>query len=212
MSEPTEIAPAIELVAEGIWHWRINNSAIGGHLSGSHAVLVDGDEATGAGCVLVDPVRLDPHAMQGLPPMRAIVLTSRGHQRAAWRYRDESGVPVWAPEGVEGADEQPDMHYTEGDELPGGLRAVHTPGPEQHHFSLHLPSRSALLVADLVSRGVDGPVTLVPPELHEDPEATRASVRRLLDLEFELLLLDHGPPVTDDARGALARALADDDD
>ena len=37
----------------------------------------------------------------------------------------------------------------------------------------------------------------VPLRFHDDPDATRASVRGLLDLPFGLLLLDHGPPQRD---------------
>ena len=62
MSEPREIADHAEQVADGLWHWRIDNSAIGGAISSSHAV------ATGDGCVLIDPVRLEPLTLP--PPSR----------------------------------------------------------------------------------------------------------------------------------------------
>ena len=89
MSEPRETAEAVEEVAEGLYHWRIHNSAIGGNVSSSHAL------ATGDGCVLIDPVRLAEDAMASLPRPTAVVLTARCHQRAAWRYRTEFGIDVW---------------------------------------------------------------------------------------------------------------------
>src|SRR5262249_20719436 len=114
MSEPPESAARAEQVAPGVWHWSVNNSNIGGNLSASHAV------ATAAGSVWIDPVRLDDH--DSLPAPEAIVLTSRGHQRSAWHYREQLGVQVWAPQGGEGYEQEPDVLYGEHDELPGDLR------------------------------------------------------------------------------------------
>lgn len=205
MTEPAEIAPVLEPVVDGIWHWRIHNSAIGGGISSSHAIGVVDDSGT-AGCVLVDPVRLDPHAEQQLPrPIVAVVLTAHGHQRAAWRIRREHGAEVWAPAGSEGLDESPDREYGDGDELPGGLVAVHTPGPEQVHYSLHLPRLDAVLVSDLVRRGRDDELEFVPAEYHEDPEVSRQSVRRIAELGCGLVLLDHGAPVMEGGSGELLR-------
>lgn len=205
MTEPAEIAPVLEPVVEGLWHWRIHNAAIGGGISASHAIRLLDDDG-GAGCVVVDPVRLDPHAEQQLPkPIVAVVLTSRGHQRAAWRMRSQHGAQVWAPAGAEGMEEAPDREYADGDELPGGLVAVHTPGPEQAHYSLHVPRLDAVLVSDLVRREEEGELEFVPFDYHEDPDATRASTQRLADLGCELLLLDHGPPIADGGCDELAR-------
>jgi hypothetical protein len=130
MTEPTEIAPAVQEVWPGLWTWSIRNSNIGGHTSTSHAVL------TREGCLLIDPVRLDAAALAGLPRPTATLLTARCHQRAAWRYREELGAEVWLPEDASAADEEPDHTYADGQVLPGGLRAFRTPGPEWPHYSL----------------------------------------------------------------------------
>lgn len=208
MTEPAEIATSVEPVLDGVWHWRIHNARIGGGISSSHAIRTTLDDGR-IGCVLVDPVRLDGHAMQQLPhEVVAVVLTSHGHQRAAWRMRSEHGAVVWAPEGCEGLDEEPDQRYRTGDQLPGGLVAIHTPGPEQVHFSLHLPSADAIIVSDLVRRGDDERLEFVPFEYHEDPIATVESVRHLASLGCQRLLLDHGAPNVEDGASELA-ALVD---
>ena len=122
MSEPREVAATADEVVPGLWHWRISNSGIGGHVSSSQAVL------TREGCVLIDPVRLDDAALGGLPRPMATLLTARCHQRAAWRYRRKLDAEVWLPEDASAADEEPDHTYADGDLLPGGLRAFRTPG------------------------------------------------------------------------------------
>jgi len=199
MSEPQEIADRAEIVVPGLWHWRISNSAIGGAISSSHAV------AAGDGCVLVDPVRLEPMT---LPPPLAIVLTATTHQRSSWRYRDELGIEVWLPEDARAGDEEPDLRYAEGDVLPGGLLAFRTPGPEQAHYSFLLEREPGVLFcSDLLLNDGDRHLAFVPPEFHEDPDETRRSVEKLLDLPFAILCLDHGAPIADDPKSAIRDLL-----
>src|SRR5262245_27370822 len=190
MSEPPEVAAAAGQAAPGIWHWLVQNSAIGGSPSSGHLV------EHGADRVLVDPVRLADDALRALPEPTAVVLTAKCHQRAAWRYRREFGIPVYMPAGAPEADEEPDERYADGDRLPAGMQAVQTPGPEPVHFCLLLdPEQDALICSDLLM--FTDHLQFVPLRFHDDPDATRASVRGLLDLPFELLLLDHGPPQHD---------------
>ena len=206
MSEPRETAAEVEEVAEGLYHWRIHNSSIGGNVSSSHA-LVTGDR-----CVFIDPVRLEEDAMASLPRPTDVVLTAKCHQRAAWRYRADYGIDVWLPEDSSAADEEPDRRYADGDVLPGGLIAVRTPGPEWPHYSLLLEGDPGVVFcSDLVMHAGDGLLRLVPPEFHEDPAETRASVGKLLGLPFGILCFDHGVPIVDDPKAALRRLLASSD-
>ncbi len=202
MSEPQETAERVEEIVEGLYHWRIHNSGIGGNVSSSHAL------ATRGCCVLIDPVRLADGAMSLLPRPSAIVLTARCHQRAAWRYRAEFGIEVWLPEDASAADEEPDRRYADGDVLPGGLIAVRTPGPEWPHYSLLLEDDPGVVFcSDLVMHAGDGVLRFVPPEFHEDPAETRRSVEKLLGLPFAVLCFDHGAPIADDPKAALRRLL-----
>lgn len=202
MTEPPEVAQSAEEVLPGLWHWRIHNSNIGGGISSSQALL--GRD----GLVLIDPVRLDPAALGALPRPMAIVLTARCHQRAAWRYRREFGAEVWMSEDAAAADEAPDRTYADGGRLPGGLVAFRTPGPEWPHYSLIAESGPGIVFcSDLVGGDERGHLHFIPPQYHEDPAATRTSVEKLLGLEFGVLCLDHGAPVTDDPKGAIRTLL-----
>jgi hypothetical protein len=203
MTEPREVADSVEQVADGVWHWRIRNAAIGGAISSSHAVA-DGD-----GSVLIDPVRLADDVLAQLPPPRAILLNATTHQRAAWRYRREHGVEVWLPEDAREGDEQPDRRYAEDELLPGGLRAIRTPGPEWPHYSFLLErAPGVLFCSDLLANDGARELHFVPPEYHDDPAETRRSVERLLDLDFAILCLDHGAPIADDPKAAIRGLLA----
>lgn len=202
MSEPREMAEEVEQVVDGLYHWRIHNSSIGGNVSSSHALVTDD------GCVLIDPVRLAEGAMASLPRPTAVVLTARCHQRAAWRYRRDFGAEVWLPDDASAADEAPDHGYADGDVLPGGLVAVRTPGPEWPHYSLLLEGDPGVVFcSDLVMHAGDGTLRLVPPAFHEDPAETLRSVDKLLGLPFGILCFDHGTPIVDDPKAALRRLL-----
>ncbi len=204
MTEPAEIATHADPVVDGVWHWEVANSNIGGAISSSHELAADGE------AVLVDPLRLEPAALAALPRPTAIVLTAKCHQRSAWRYRAEFGAAVWAPRGAPPADEEPDHLYEDGDELPGGLHALRTPGPEPVHYCVWRETGpSVLFCSDLLSSDADGRLRFVPAEYHDDPAETRRSVERLLDVPFDVLCLDHGPPLVDDPKRAIRELLGD---
>jgi hypothetical protein len=203
MAEPNAVAEAADEVVPGVWDWGVANERIGGAESTGHAVA--GPEGT----VLVDPVRLAAAPLAELGPVAAVLLTAQCHQRSAWRYRRELGTRVWAPEGTRAMEEEPDERYRAGDELPGGLRAVHTPGPEEVHFSFLRPGAPGVLFcSDLLTnyggRGLD----FVPLQYHDDPAQTRRTVEGLLDLDFDVLCLDHGSAIADDPKAEIRALLA----
>lgn len=201
MAEPNAVAEAADEVAPGVWQWGVANERIGGAESTGHAVA--GPEGT----VLIDPVRLAPAALEALGGVTATLLTAQCHQRSAWRYRRELGARVWAPEGTRPMEEEPDERYRAGDLLPGGLRAVHTPGPEEVHFSFLLEP-SVLFCSDLLTNYAGGGLDFVPLQYHDDPPQTRRTVETLLDLDFEVLCLDHGSALSDDPKAAIRALLA----
>lgn len=202
MSEPKAVATQAEEVVPGVWHWAVEDDRIGGFLSAGHAVVA------ADGVVVVDPVPLDAEALAGIGPVHAICLTSGSHQRSAWRLRRELAAEVWAPALSRELEEEPDRRYGDGDVLPGGLRAVFTPGAgtTQHTFLTESPPRTAF-VSDLLTRPPDGPLSLIPDVYAADPAQARESVERLLELDFDVLVLGHGRPVIEDPKGAIRAAL-----
>jgi glyoxylase-like metal-dependent hydrolase (beta-lactamase superfamily II) len=202
VSEPKAVAESIEEVAPGVWCWHVSDERIGGHVSSAHAVRGD------AGTVLIDPLPLADGALARLGAIEAICLTSSGHQRSAWRLRRELGVRVFAPAAVQEVDEEPDVRYSEGDALPGGLQAIFTPGAgtSQHSFLLERGG-GVLFTPDLFIHGPGEPLELVPAEYMHDPEQARQTAERLLELEFGVLCTSHGVPVADDPKSAVRAAL-----
>lgn len=203
MAESKAIAQRADEVVPGVWRWWVQNELIGGAESTSHAVRANG------GVVFVDPVRLADEALAALGPVTAVCLTAQCHQRSAWRFRRDLGARVWAPDGTRPMEEEPDERYRAGEALPGGLRAVHTPGPEEVHFSFVLEGNPAVLFcSDLLTHYEGADLDFVPLRYHDDPEQTRRTVEGLLELPFDVLCLDHGAPLADDPKAAIRELLS----
>ncbi len=203
MSEPKSRARRITAVAPGILHWSVIDDRIN-FRSDAYAVKNVGQS------VLIDPLPLVEGAFNRLGKVEAICLTGSCHQRSAWRYRRRFGVKVYAPKGAEGLEERPDKWYCEGEQLPGGLKAIHAPGPTEIHYAFHLPSgRGALFCADIVMRQ-GKTLSFVPDEYQDDPQRTRRTAKWLLGLRFAILCLNHGAPLKQSPKLAIRKALEGD--
>jgi hypothetical protein len=160
-------------------------------------------------CLLSERVVIDPLLpAEGLSWFEAhgvpehVLLTNRHHDRHAWRLRDAFGCAVHCVRSglheLEGRG--PVEAFDFGDELPGGVIAYEVDVICPDETALFVPAHRALACADGVVRfsGKDE-LGFVPDELMDDPEGTKAGLRdayrRLLDLDFDHLLLAHGEPV-----------------
>jgi glyoxylase-like metal-dependent hydrolase (beta-lactamase superfamily II) len=198
VAECEQIAERAEQIVPGVWYWNVRDERIGGYHGASHAA--DG--------VLIDPHRLAPEALAELGEIQAIVLTTSEHQRSAWRLRRELGAPVYLPAMAQSMDEEPDARYGEGDELPGGLQPIFTPGAGTTQHSLLLPRDGGVLFTpDLFVRSREGPLEFVPAEYMHDADEARRTAERLLELDFDVLCSGHGAPLVGDAKQALRDAL-----
>ncbi|HET7768818.1 MAG TPA: hypothetical protein VFN74_08565 [Chloroflexota bacterium] len=189
-----------------------------------------------SGWIFVDPVQPTRAAAARLAllirerPVAAL-LTQDGHERFCYAAREQWGTPVWGPQpGVGqrpvGYRGRPDRLYAEGDSLPGGLRAVKLAGLSRtDHALLWQPPGAApfLFTGDVLNGQVD--TDLASPDHHRrapaiyfgsqpryvarhaNPPALKASVTRLLDLEFDAIAGSHARPFRDAPQTALARLL-----
>lgn len=201
MSEPGSRARKVTQIAPGLLHWTLHDDRID-FRSDAHAVT------TRRGAILIDPLPLADAALASIGPVEAICLTGSCHQRSAWRYRLLLGVPVYAPRGGRGFEEKPDIAYESGARLPGGLVAVHAPGPTRVHFAFHRRAgRGILFCADILTREGAG-VRFIDDDYQDAPHVTRKTARSLLRLRFGVLCFDHGAPMKRGAKKAIRAATA----
>ena len=168
------------------------------------------DECT----VLVDPpapAEDDWPSFEVMKPKAKIVLTNRDHVRDAELFRTRCGARV-----VAGADEVTqlatiaiDEAVREGDLIAGALRVIHLPGKSAGEIGLyfdpahHAVSREMggiLLLGDAIIGNPPGALSLIPEPKLDDPSKLKRSLRKLLDYDFEVLLLCDGQPVLRDGK------------
>lgn len=79
---------------------------------------------------------------------------------------------------------------SDGDELPGGLRAIHTPGHTAGHTSFLLGSQKLLFVGDAAQnrKGLNLPV----PFFTEDMEQAKRTLSKIAELDFDVAVFGHG--------------------
>jgi glyoxylase-like metal-dependent hydrolase (beta-lactamase superfamily II) len=112
--------------------------------------------------------------------------------------------------GVAGQRVRSPRTYGDGDELPGGLRAVFTPGHTKGHMALHLPDRDLLFVGDaLVTWDIytdrTGP-RLIARAATWDSKVNLESLERIAQTGASTLVTGHGEPWRQGAASAAAAA------
>jgi glyoxylase-like metal-dependent hydrolase (beta-lactamase superfamily II) len=191
-------------LAPGLWHWMARRESIGAAVSSyyleSERVLID---------PMIPPEGLEWFDARGAP--EHAVLSNRHHDRDAWRLYGAFGCVVHCIRNglyeLEGRG--PAEAFEFGDELAGGIVAHEVDAICPDETALYIPRHRALACADGVVRGGAGDrLQFVPDYLMDDPEDTKrellAAYRRLLALDFDLLLLAHGEPVVGGAHDALS--------
>jgi len=166
---------------------------------------------TSDGLILIDP--LDPPADVRRPDHVLVTVF--------WHGRSTGELPptrVWAQKrsaqplrnrGVEVSDP-----FAAGDPLPAGIEAFQT--ARANEVVYWLPEQRAVAVGDVLlgagakPRATDDPLRLCPERWlgKGTLDDLRASLRPLLDLPVERVLVSHGPPVLEGGGEALARVLA----
>jgi hypothetical protein len=193
----------VQEIAPGVWHWTAGHPKIRIDVSSYYLaperVLID---------PLAPPAGIDWFEEHGRP--EHILLTNRHHDRDSWRLRDAFGCMVHCVRnGVHELEARgPAEPFDFGDELPGGVIAHEVDVICPDETALYAPAHRALACADGVVRWRgDDELQFVPDNYMDEPDRTkdglRDAYRRLLELDFDLLLLAHGNPVVGGAREAL---------
>jgi glyoxylase-like metal-dependent hydrolase (beta-lactamase superfamily II) len=190
-------------IAPGLWHWTAPHDHIGADVSSyflaSERVLLD---------PMIPDEGIEWLAEHG--PPEHILLTNRHHDRHSWELRERFGCTVHCVRNgmheLEGRG--PAEAFDFGDELPGGIVAYEVNSISPDETALHIPAHRALACADgVIHYGSE--LGFVPERYMDDPEQTKAGLRdayaRLLELDFDILLLAHGSPCVGGAKAALRR-------
>jgi glyoxylase-like metal-dependent hydrolase (beta-lactamase superfamily II) len=171
--------------------------------------------------VLVDPPEPQEDEWSGfdtMKPITKIILTNRDHVRGAELFRTSCDAPL-----VAGADEVTqfapiaiDEEVREGDLIAGVLRVIHLPGKSPGEIGLyfdpahHAVSRESggiVLLGDAIIGNPPGALGLIPEPKLDDPSKLERSLHKLLNYDFDVLLLCDGRPVLSGGKRKVAEFL-----
>lgn len=153
---------------------------------------------------------------RGVPSQ--IVLTNRHHLRHSERYVEAFGCAIRCSEpGLHEFERGPEVRgFAFGEELAPGVTAHELGAICPDDTAIHVEAgKGALAFADGLTRPRGDGLSFVPGFLiGDDPDVVRAglraSLRRLLELNFDSLLFAHGEPLIGGGRAALREFLAAD--
>jgi glyoxylase-like metal-dependent hydrolase (beta-lactamase superfamily II) len=164
------------------------------------------------GNLCIDPVPPSDESLADIVGMgvASILLTNRNHSRAANVVRERTGARTLIhPEDAAHARSQGaaiDGELSIGEKI-GPLTIIGVPGKSTGEVALHWPEKKLLIVGDAVIGNPPGQCGLLREKVMDDPARLRRSVRKLLDLEFDTLLLGDGVSILHDAKSRLKELI-----
>jgi glyoxylase-like metal-dependent hydrolase (beta-lactamase superfamily II) len=205
----------VDELAPGLWRWTAFHPEWKEDVG---SVYYEAPDAV----VLIDPLvpsdeterfwaALDRDVERAAAPLH-VLITVFWHVRSAREIVERRHARVWAPTRGRGAIERRAGEVTDvfrpGDELPGGIVPFKTARAAEVVF--WIPSHRSLVPGDVILGAEEGGLRLCPASWL--PEKTsldqlRESLRPLLELPVERVLVSHGEPVLAGGRDALAAAL-----
>ena len=181
------------------WPWF---SARHGYNFNGYLVRADG------GNVCIDPVEPDADTLREITRagVARIVITNRNHVRAGELIRNQTGARTALHPNdaayARGQGAQLDEEVREGAAV-GPFTVVEVPGKSPGEIALHWVERRLVVVGDCVVGNPPGRCSLLPEKVMDDPSQLRASLRRLLALDFDCLLVGDGEPILTGAKEQL---------
>jgi len=164
------------------------------------------------GNLCIDPVEPDAATLDALAQagVARILVTNRNHVRAANAVRARTGArtaihPDDAAYARSQGAEVDDALAPDG--RVGPLVVIGVPGKSPGEVALHWPERRLLFVGDAVIGNPPGKCALLPEKVMDNPAQLRASIGRLLDLDFDTLLVGDGVPILSGAKEQLRKLI-----
>ncbi len=198
-------ADDFQAINDYLYYWTVYDPAMKCDI-GSTALRTTG------GLVVIDPIPLAKMPWEKLlakAPLRAVLLTNGNHARHAVQLRNEYQVPVVTAAATRKdlPDVKPDVLLLE-NEMVYGVSAVPIPGATAGETAFYFRLGAALVIGDaVINVDPDKGLEFLPDKYCADPAQNRASLRKLLALDFEAVTFAHGLPVTTRAREKWAALL-----
>ena len=197
---------AMREIASGIYTWSKFSEPHGYDFNG-HLVRDAG------GNICIDPVEPSAEDLAEIKRLGVarIVLTNRNHSRAAKLVRAATGAPVAIhPADAPHAKSQGtiiDEKLAVGQRI-GPFTVVAAAGKSPGEVALHWPERRLLIIGDAVIGNPPGKCGLLREQVMDEPVTLRRSIAKLLELDFDMMLVGDGVSILKGAKERLNELVA----
>lgn len=166
----------------------------------------------GGGNICIDPVEPSEDIINEIVGLGVshILLTNRNHSRSANLIREHTGArtAIHPDDGAharsQGTELDEDLHV--GQKI-GPLIVIGVPGKSPGEVAFHWPERQLLIVGDIVIGNPPGECGLLRETVMDNPQILKESVRSLLKLDFDTLLVGDGEPIIHNAKNKLEKLV-----
>jgi len=145
---------------------------------------------------------------RGVP--QAIYLTNKDHTRKSVELKERFQCPIWIHESdQELANLSIDQVFQDGQVLPGGFTVIQlhdckSPGESALYKKA---DKGVVIIGDALIGNPPGELHLLPPAKVPYPEKAAQSIKRLLDYDFDAVLVGDGQSFPEEGRKAIQNFL-----
>ena len=135
-------------------------------------------------------------------PVKTILLSNVHHERESNEFRKRFEAGVWInKKDSAGLEEKADKTFLDGEALPCGLITFefeNQKSPGESAFILK--ERGVMIVGDALIGKVPGKLNMLPPDKYRDLKLAKKGLNKLLEFEFQSLLVGDGVSILSDAK------------
>ncbi len=202
-------ADSIREISSGVWIWHAYDESV-------RTTLYSTAVAAEFGLVLIDPIDLVQDAFHHLTkhtPAAAIVLTNGNHSRAAARFRERFGAPVFAhTDAVGELTTFVDGVLRPSRPVAGSLEVIELPGAGLGEIALlHRKSQTncQLHLGDALINVDPQGLAVLPTKYCLSPKRLVQSLKLLPRDNLDLVTFAHGEPLLNETTSRLAILLSE---
>jgi hypothetical protein len=186
-------APELQLVSDHTALWHAFDPTVKTELFSTSIF-------SSSGIILVDPIPLDPLALnqlQSRSPVQAIIVTNQNHWRTAADFAAQLSVQIFAHPAAELPDRpQPFQAVGDGHRLDNNLEVVAIEGAVPGEIALFCEIDGGnLILGDALINFEPYGFTFLPPKYCEDQRKMKKSLHRLMDFPIKRMFFAHGLPI-----------------
>lgn len=200
-----QLKPSLTQVLPKVWSWSAFSEEKQMNFNG-HVLQLPG------GLAIVDPPPASPAILSQISSLgqpSIVILTNRDHERESVQFKNHFCIPAAIHEfDAPLLSFSPDIVLTDGQLLMDAIKITHLPNQKSPGESaLYLDTMRLLILGDALIGKPSGKLNLLPDDKYQDVLAAKESLKKLLTLEFEYLLLGDGESLMDNARSELGSFL-----